>query len=100
MVSVGSGAEALEKLADPRSSFAVALVDMTMPGLNGLETTRALRELDPGLQVILSSGYSTDLVDPAGIGDVAFLQKPYDLPRLLQMVGDAMGAAAESPRAA
>ncbi|HSD29239.1 MAG TPA: PAS domain S-box protein, partial [Vicinamibacteria bacterium] len=57
----------------------VVLLDLSMPGLSGEETYRRLREIDPGVRVILSSGYDADEAKgrfgaspPAG-----FIQKPY-----------------------
>jgi signal transduction histidine kinase/CheY-like chemotaxis protein len=89
VISAGSGVEAIECLNGAMSLVCVALVDMTMPGLNGLETTRALRKIQPNLQLILSSGYNPDSIDSATSEDIAFLQKPYDLVQLVQMVGEA-----------
>ena len=102
VVSVASGEDAIESLRADRT-FSLAVIDMTMPGLNGLETTLALREIHADLPVVLSSGFSADSVDGFGFRDVSFLQKPYDLAKLLDMVGDAVNRdpqAASHPRAA
>jgi two-component system cell cycle sensor histidine kinase/response regulator CckA len=87
VVAVAGGKEAIECVAAADPAFSLAVIDMTMLGLNGVETTLALREIQPGLPVILSSGYSTDSVDGSELHDVAFLQKPYDLAKLLDLVG-------------
>ena len=54
---------------------------MVMPGLSGGETFDRLREIDPGVGVLLSSGYSIDSqareILARGCDD--FIQKPYDL---------------------
>jgi two-component system cell cycle sensor histidine kinase/response regulator CckA len=90
VVSVAGGAEAIEHLGAATRPFRLAVIDMTMPGLDGLETTRSLREIQADLPVILSSGYSVDPVDRLGFEDVSFLQKPYDLAKLLDLVGEAV----------
>jgi CheY-like chemotaxis protein len=80
-----SGAEAVACLqsggADP---VAAALIDMTMPGMGGLETMRALRAVDPGLPVVLTSGFGEPDAGSAAGPDrpSAFLQKPFQLPAL------------------
>ena len=52
-----------------------------MPGLSGGETFDRLREIDPGVRVLLSSGYSIDSqareILARGCDD--FIQKPYDM---------------------
>jgi len=62
-----------------------------MPGLSGLETARRLREIRADLPVILSSGYSVDLVQDSDLGSFPFLQKPYDLARLVRLAAEVVG---------
>lgn len=68
--------------------FDVAIVDLTMPGIDGLETARRLRKFDPSLAVILCSGFD-DLHDESwsqpGIAD-AFLHKPYRAGELIELI--------------
>ncbi len=68
--------------------FDVAIVDLTMPGIDGLETARRLRKFDPSLAVILCSGFD-DLRDESwsqpGIAD-AFLHKPYRASELIELI--------------
>jgi two-component system, cell cycle sensor histidine kinase and response regulator CckA len=55
------------------------ILDMIMPGLGGKETFLKLKELNPKIKVLLSSGYSTN----EGVGEIlkegvgGFIQKPY-----------------------
>ena len=91
VVSATSGLEAVERLRAARGHFEAAIVDMSMPGLNGLETMRALRTHAPTLRVILSSGYTTEAFDGGMPPDTHFLQKPYvsaDLLALLRSATD------------
>jgi CheY-like chemotaxis protein len=85
VLSVASGAEAIECLAAEASPFCLAIIDMTMPGLNGLETARALRAIQADLPVILSSGYSAEVVN-SDLSDSSFLHKPYDFDELRDLV--------------
>ncbi len=64
------------------------LLDMTMPKMGGEEAFRELRRLDPGIQVLLSSGYNEQDATSrfAGRGLAGFLQKPYTADQLIQSV--------------
>ena len=70
---------------DHRERVDVVLLDLSMPGLSGEETFGRLREIDPGVRVILSSGYDqheATLRFTAG-GPAGFIQKPYRPQQLL-----------------
>ena len=72
-----SGPEALERIESERV-IDLVLLDVTMPGMDGFETLRAIRNVRPDLRVILSSGYSSRVVsDGPGLRFEAFLEKPY-----------------------
>ena len=57
---------------------------MIMPGMGGGETFNALKEINPAVKVILSSGYSLDGLarEIMGRGCKAFIQKPFSLQEL------------------
>ena len=57
------------------------LSDITMPGIDGIETIRQLREISPELKAILSSGYSSEKIDSLP-RDTVFLAKPYSITEL------------------
>jgi two-component system cell cycle sensor histidine kinase/response regulator CckA len=81
------GREAVE-LFRTRGPFRFVLLDLTMPQCGGAETFRELRALQPGVPVILMSGYSEqEATAPfAGQGLAGFLQKPFKAAALLQLV--------------
>jgi CheY-like chemotaxis protein len=73
----GNGEEALQRLRNgctPR----VVLLDMQMPGMDGLETLRILRQLHPGAKVIMCSGVDDPekIRQAIALGAVAYLVKP------------------------
>jgi PAS domain S-box-containing protein len=74
-----NGVQALEVWALHSQKIQLLLTDMVMPeGLSGLDLAEKLRASRPGLPVIVTSGYSTELVEDAGakLGEVTFLAKP------------------------
>lgn len=71
--------EALESWGSQREEIDLLFTDLTMPwGMNGLDLCRRLRQDKPGLNVIISSGYTTELGirrDATGI-NIFYLPKP------------------------
>ena len=86
------GDTATRQLASSR--FDVAIVDLGMPGLDGLATFRALRSLDPALPVVITSGYGPDgrAQEALDAGASAFLQKPWMLEQLAAVISAAVAA--------
>ena len=98
-----SGAAGLE--AAQKQSFAVALVDLCMPGVNGLEIIRALQESTPQTRLVLISGLISEGGAPDFLGmatnleGVARLAKPIRRRTLLDVVGGCLAAPAPSSQA-
>jgi CheY-like chemotaxis protein len=84
---VTNGAAGVE--AARRARFDIVVTDLKMPGMNGLETTKALRQLDPGLPVILVTGYAWNPpMDTDGI--LRVLMKPFRLEQILDAISHAL----------
>ena len=68
--------------------FDIAIVDLTMPGIDGLETARRLRKIDPSLAVILCSGFADQPDENWPQPDIAdaFLHKPYRASELIELI--------------
>jgi DNA-binding response OmpR family regulator len=73
------GARGVEIFRERRDEIDVVLLDLSMPGLSGEQTYARLHELDPGVKVILSSGYDHhEATRRFGAGGLTgFIQKPY-----------------------
>jgi len=86
VLTAADGRKALEIYRARRSEIALVLLDLTMPDLDGEETFHALRQIDPNVRVILSSGYTESEIIPrfAGQGLTGFLQKPYTTAALME----------------
>lgn len=78
-----------------QQSIDLAMIDMKMPGMNGIQTIAALREFDPDLKVILCSGYSESEVHSNLNGEsvTAFLQKPIRIAELITSIKSVLGSA-------
>ena len=77
--------------------FAAVILDLTIPGgMGGKETIRRLREIDPGVRAIVSSGYSNDAViaDFRAHGFMAMVAKPYRMEDLARALTEAITGAA------
>jgi len=91
-----NGEEALELFRAAQSEgrpFQLAILDLTVVGgMGGRATLAALRSIDPGLKVIISSGYSDDpvLADYRGHGATGILPKPYRLAELKSVLREAL----------
>ena len=66
----------------------LVFLDVKMAGMDGLETLRTLRELDPRAQIVMISGHGTieTAVEATQLGAYDFLEKPLDTDRLLLML--------------
>lgn len=66
----------------------LVLLDLSMPGLNGIETLKQLKQINPQVKVLLSSGYSREeLNQQINTTDIAgFLQKPYSTHHLTRII--------------
>ena len=90
-----SGREALALLERAQERVDCVLLDRTMPDLSGEETLVLLRERDPQLVVVLTSGYeeAQSLVAARRVSPNAFLRKPYAPDELARAVRAALDAA-------
>jgi PAS domain S-box-containing protein len=85
------GRQALEIYQRERARIHLVILDLTMPRLPGLEALRKLREIDPNVRVLLSSGYSNrPLGETERDGALGFVGKPYRERDLLNAVRTAL----------
>lgn len=82
-----SGEDALTLMEDRDASLELALIDMILPGMDGSCLARRLRELRPGIGIVLLSGILEDemrqVISPEGF---RFLPKPFTLMELIEVV--------------
>lgn len=81
VITAESGEAALDQFVQQRDAIGCVVLDLTMPGMDGKETFRQLRKLDPELPVIIASGLSVDQVSGQfdDMAMTAVIQKPYQV---------------------
>ena len=89
VVTAANGTVALERAKE--RTFDAVLLDMAMPGLDGLETLKGLLAINPDLQVILLTGRATlqQGVEAMKLGALDLLEKPADITTLVARIEDA-----------
>ena len=87
--SAGGGEEALQKVQS--ESFDAIVLDLAMPGIDGIETLRRIKEANPEMQIIMLTGHATvkSGIEAMKLGAEDYLEKPVDLNELLEKIGAA-----------
>ena len=85
-----SGLEALEKL-DKNRNTDVVILDVKMPGIDGLETLERIKKAYPIIEVIMLTGHATieNAIEGMKRGAFDYLMKPCDLEQLMLKVNEA-----------
>ena len=92
VLSAADGREALVLFAAADPKIECVLLDLTMPHMDGEETLRRLRALDPDTRVVVASGYSEQDVRSRFRGEKpqVFIQKPFSLTTLADAIDAAL----------
>ncbi len=87
-----SGKEAIEIYKKNIDKIDLVILDMIMPDMGGSEVYDTLKQINPYVKVLLSSGYSIDgsATEILKRGCEGFIQKPYDLTKLSQKLNETM----------
>lgn len=86
-----SGADALRVFKE-QGPFEVVLVDLGMPGMNGFQTARALKDLSPRAVIILMTGWAAEL-DPIKLRETGIdraITKPFEVDQVIELIGEAL----------
>ena len=81
-----SGGDALD-LVD-RDAYDVVVLDLQMPGMDGIEVLERIKQRRPDIQVVLLTGHATveKGVEAMKLGALEFLEKPVDLSTLSEII--------------
>ena len=84
-----SGEEALTKITG--KDFDAIILDLAMPGMNGIETLKRIRSENPELQIIILTGHGSieKGVEAIKEGAVDFLEKPADVNKVMEKISEA-----------
>ncbi|MBZ5583159.1 MAG: sigma-54 dependent transcriptional regulator [Acidobacteriia bacterium] len=87
---VGSAREALETIQ--QTEFDIALIDIKMPGMDGMELQSRLRDADPDLTIVIMTGYASveTAVQALKRGAYDYITKPVDPDELSHLVSNAL----------
>ncbi|MBF0376193.1 MAG: response regulator [Desulfamplus sp.] len=82
------GIELVKKSLAENRPFAVAFIDMKMPGINGSETSKQIWDIDPKIRIVIVTAYSEytpdDIISTTGRDDIFYLRKPFNHEEILQ----------------
>lgn len=89
VVTAANGPEAIQAVGE--RTFDAIILDLQMPGMDGIETLKEILKLDEKAQVILLTGHATPKkgVEAIKHGAMDFLEKPADIQDMLSKIGTA-----------
>lgn len=89
VADVGSGNEALGYISE--NGVDVIVLDIKMPGMDGIETLRQLKNIDPGIEVVLLTGHGTveTAIEGMRTGAYDYLMKPCEIDELMEKINGA-----------
>jgi CheY-like chemotaxis protein/two-component sensor histidine kinase len=90
VTTASNGKEAVAKAKV--ENFDIALCDLMMPEMGGVETLKALKEIQPRIEVVMSTGYATleNAVETMKLGAYDYVSKPYELDHLCAIIEKAL----------
>ncbi|MEF2231788.1 MAG: response regulator [Pseudodesulfovibrio sp.] len=88
--TAGGGQEGLDVLAGP-GNVDVVILDVKMPGMDGIETLKAIRAAHPLVEVIMLTGHATveNAIEGMKLGAYDYMMKPCEMDELLTKVDEA-----------
>ncbi|PXF60139.1 MAG: response regulator [Deltaproteobacteria bacterium] len=80
-----------QAIQEATGEFDVAILDLKMPGMDGQELLKILKENHKFLEIIMLTGYASveSAVECTKLGAFGYLEKPYDLEKLMAVLRDA-----------
>jgi two-component system NtrC family sensor kinase len=82
------GVKTVERALAQHQPFAVAFIDMNMPGIDGAETSRRIWAIDPQIKIVIVTAFSEhrpcDIVSIAQRDDIFYLRKPFNSEEIKQ----------------
>ena len=94
VITAADGESALSLYRGNKDRISLVILDLNMPGMGGRQCLESLVATDPGVKVIIASGYSTNGLAAEAIktGACGFLGKPFKLKQMLGVVRQTLDA--------
>jgi len=91
VVTAGTGEEALERIRE--KSFDVVVTDIMMPGIDGFEVLKVLRENYPSTQVVIMTAYGSDMHKERAMKEGAnhYVEKPFEMKEFKKLIMGLLG---------
>jgi two-component system cell cycle sensor histidine kinase/response regulator CckA len=86
------GREALEIFGQRWRDLSLVILDVMMPDVDGREVLRRMREVNPAVRAILSSGFTVDADPSLTTAGAVLLQKPYTPDHVRSAIAEALAA--------
>ena len=86
VMEAGDGEEAVRVFQENVDAIDLVFLDMTMPGLSGIEALEQMREIRPKIKALVASGY------PQEVANASFLAKPYSPLDLVRRIQDVLNS--------
>lgn len=87
------GLEAISIVSEPSSTIDLAILDMGLPDINGMEALKRIRQILPNLPILVASGTEsfTIMQKIKGMDKVHVLPKPYNVSHLIRAIKNILG---------
>ena len=82
--------EALAFFTDQPEKFKIVITDQAMPNLTGVSFSKKLLELNPDINIILCTGYSSEVTEESAkqMGIKSFMEKPLEIEKLYKVINE------------
>ena len=92
VTAVSSGEEAVSLIQE--KNFDLTLIDLNLPGMDGIEVLLNILDLDPEAKVIVMTAYKVEslLIEVQDRGAITILRKPFEMGQLLGLIAKIQGA--------
>ena len=98
VLTAADGIDALARYREHSNAIKIVITDVMMPRMDGVQLSGALKEINPQVNIIASTGHATEgqHAELKALGVHVILSKPYDAGKLLTTLHDAINEDAES----
>ena len=97
VIHAENGKSAIETAESYEGEIALLITDVIMPEMNGEELASRILQIQPGIKVLFTSGYTEDVISPYGVLDegIHFIGKPYKPQQLAEKIRELLDGSSE-----